>query len=122
MEEKITEIARRILGISNLEPHRSDGLYYHQVVEWKLREALAAAFQSGECQSVPNLDNLPLEDLQAYRRSIEGKRGDIWEGIKRYADLKIKAMQLRLAGDNKFVDYERTLDTLYITLERYLDW
>jgi hypothetical protein len=122
MEEKITEIVRRILGIHNLEPHQSDGLYYHQFPVWKLREALAAAFQTGECQSVPNLDSLQLEDLQAYRRSIEDRQGDVWEGIQRYADLKLKAMQLHLAGDNKALDYERTLDTLYLTLERYLDW
>ena len=122
MEEKITEIVRRILGIHNLEPHQSDGLYVHQVTIGQLREALAAAFQTGECKAVPNLDSLPLEDLQAYRRSIEDKQGDVWEGIQRYADLKIKAMQLRLAGDNQALDCERTLDLLYIALERYLDW
>jgi hypothetical protein len=122
MEEKITEIVRRILGIHNLEPHQIDGLHVHQVTIGQLREALSAAYQTGECKAVPNLDGLPLEDLQAYRQSIEDKQDDVWEGIQRYADLKIKAMQLRLAGDNQAVNYERTLDLLYITLERYLDW
>ena len=45
--EVITEIAKRVLGITILETRGSDALDIHEVAVWSLREALLAAFQAG---------------------------------------------------------------------------
>ena len=46
-EEEIGSIARRILGLETLDTRNSDGLDFHELAVWTIREALDAAFEAG---------------------------------------------------------------------------
>jgi hypothetical protein len=47
LEELLTQIAQSKLGIETLETRKSDGLDFHDVAVWCLRDALEAAFNAG---------------------------------------------------------------------------
>ena len=47
IEQLLTQIAREHLSIETLETRRSDGLDFHDVAVWCVRDALEAAFNAG---------------------------------------------------------------------------
>ncbi len=47
LEQLLTQIAQDKLGIETLETRSSDGLDFHDVAVWCLRDALEAAFNAG---------------------------------------------------------------------------
>lgn len=47
MEKQIAKIARDVLGLDTLETRKSDGLDFHDLAVWKIREALADAYLAG---------------------------------------------------------------------------
>ena len=47
LEPLLTQIAQSKLGIETLETRKSDGLDFHDVAVWCLRDALEAAFNAG---------------------------------------------------------------------------
>ena len=47
LENLLTQIAQQHLRIETLETHKSDGLDFHDVAVWCLRDALEAAFNAG---------------------------------------------------------------------------
>ena len=47
LEQLLTQIAQSKLGIETLEIRKSDGLDFHDVAVWCLRDALEAAFNAG---------------------------------------------------------------------------
>ena len=47
LEQLLTQIAQSKLGIETLETRKSDGLDFHDVAVWCLRDALEAAFNAG---------------------------------------------------------------------------
>ena len=47
IEQLLTQIAQSKLGIETLETRKSDGLDFHDVAVWCLRDALEAAFNAG---------------------------------------------------------------------------
>ena len=47
LEQLLTQIAQSKLGIETLETRKSDGLDFHDVAVWCLRDALEAAFSAG---------------------------------------------------------------------------
>ena len=50
LEQLLTQIAQSKLGIETLETRKSDGLDFHDVAVWCLRDALEAAFNAGDEQ------------------------------------------------------------------------
>jgi len=47
MDKQIAKIARDVLGLDTLETRKSDGLDFHGLAVWKIREALADAYLAG---------------------------------------------------------------------------
>ena len=47
IDQLLTRIAQQHLRIDTLETRKSDGLDFHDVAVWGLREALEAAFNAG---------------------------------------------------------------------------
>jgi hypothetical protein len=47
LDTLLTRIAREQLGIDTLEPRHSDGLDFHDLSVWQLRDALEAAYEAG---------------------------------------------------------------------------
>ena len=47
LEQLLTQIAQSKLGIETLETRKSDGLDFHDVAVWCLRDALEAALNAG---------------------------------------------------------------------------
>lgn len=47
MKDQIEKIARDVLGLDALATRKSDGLDFHGVAVWKIREALADAYLAG---------------------------------------------------------------------------
>ena len=47
LEQLLTQIAQDKLGIETLETRSSDGLDFHDVAVWCVRDALEAAFKAG---------------------------------------------------------------------------
>ena len=47
LDTLLTRIAREQLGIDTLEPRHSDGLDFHDLSVWQLRDALKAAYDAG---------------------------------------------------------------------------
>jgi len=43
----VAEIARRHLRLDTLETRHSDGLDFHELAVWSIRDALMAAFEAG---------------------------------------------------------------------------
>jgi hypothetical protein len=50
-DHAIQEIARRILSVETLEIRKSNGLDFHDVAVWNIREALEAAYEAGRRDS-----------------------------------------------------------------------
>ena len=48
--KKLEKIAAEKLGIETLETRMSDGLDFHEVAVWSLREALKAAYELGKSE------------------------------------------------------------------------
>nr|WP_241023852.1 hypothetical protein [Burkholderia sp. Ac-20365] len=46
-EQKIAEIAARVLGVNTLETRNSDSLDFHDTAVWAIKEALEAAYLAG---------------------------------------------------------------------------
>jgi hypothetical protein len=46
-DELFTLIAQRHLNIETLETRKSDGLDFHDVAVWSIKDALDAAFEAG---------------------------------------------------------------------------
>ena len=46
-DSTLREIASRILDIETLETRRSDGLDFHEVAVWLVKQALEAAYEAG---------------------------------------------------------------------------
>jgi hypothetical protein len=46
-DSTLREIASRILDIETLETRRSDGLDFHEVAVWSVKQALEAAYEAG---------------------------------------------------------------------------
>ena len=44
MNKELDRIARDVLGLATLETRKSDGLDFHDLAVWKIREALADAY------------------------------------------------------------------------------
>jgi hypothetical protein len=53
IEQLLTQIAQSKLGIETLETRKSDGLDFHDVAVWCLRDALEAAFITSPHQPLP---------------------------------------------------------------------
>ena len=47
LEQLLTQIAQSKLGIETLETRKSDGLDFHDVAVWSVKDALEAAFEAG---------------------------------------------------------------------------
>lgn len=52
MDQTLQQIARNELDIDTLETQRSDRLDFHDVAVWRLKAALAAAYQAGQQAAV----------------------------------------------------------------------
>ncbi|MCH7228581.1 DUF6900 domain-containing protein [Haloferula sp. A504] len=50
-----TRIAREVLGLDTLETRHSDGLDFHDLAVWQIREALVAAYEAGHRSATPIL-------------------------------------------------------------------
>lgn len=46
-DSTLREIASRILDIETLETRRSDGLDFHDIAVWSVKQALEAAYEAG---------------------------------------------------------------------------
>lgn len=46
-EDIFTQIAQHHLNIETLETRKSDGLDFHDVAVWSIKDALEAAFEAG---------------------------------------------------------------------------
>jgi hypothetical protein len=54
IESKLLKIAQDTLGIKSLKTRSSDGLDFHDIAVWRIKDALAAAFQAGtDCATNP---------------------------------------------------------------------
>jgi len=49
-ERIITKIAKEILDIETLQERKSDGLDFHEVSVWSLKEALEMAYKAGKAE------------------------------------------------------------------------
>lgn len=52
-ESAILTIAREALGVEALETRRSDGLDFHDLAVWSIKEALERAYEAGRCAGPP---------------------------------------------------------------------
>jgi hypothetical protein len=50
-ESTITHIARTTLGLETLETRRSDGLDFHDLAVWQIKQALQAAYEAGRANA-----------------------------------------------------------------------
>jgi hypothetical protein len=46
-DQLLTEIAKKHLGIETLDTRNSDGLDFHDVAVWCLKDALKSAYEAG---------------------------------------------------------------------------
>lgn len=58
MDKQIAKIARDVLGLDTLATRKSDGLDFHDLAVWKIREALADAYLAGMGDSQRLVDRL----------------------------------------------------------------
>ena len=65
-DEVLAAIAAEVLNIPTLETRRSDGLDFHDVAVWSVREALERAYAAGRGAAPPTKCICP-----ACRREIE---------------------------------------------------
>ena len=47
-QHAILAIAQKVLGLETLETRYSDGLDFHDMAVWRIKEALEAAFEAGQ--------------------------------------------------------------------------
>ncbi len=74
-------------------------------------------------KDVPNLDDMYVDDLEAYDKTIQDKEGEVWDEVKEYVHCKTIAMQSRMDGNvNRAIRYERSCDMIYSRIKEYLDW
>ena len=50
-DARLTEIARTTLGLETLETRRSDGLDFHDLAVWQIKQALQAAYEAGRASA-----------------------------------------------------------------------
>lgn len=48
---RLAEIARTTLGLETLETRRSDGLDFHDLAVWQIKQALQAAYEAGRASA-----------------------------------------------------------------------
>jgi len=48
MENKINDIARKVLNIKSLQSQGSDESDFHDIAVWKIKEALEEAYKAGK--------------------------------------------------------------------------
>ena len=53
LDETLADIARRVLNMPTLETRNSDGLDFHDVAVWQVREALEEAWRAGAASTEP---------------------------------------------------------------------
>ncbi len=53
LDEAFADIARRVLNIPTLETRNMDGLDFHDVAVWQVREALEEAWRAGAASKEP---------------------------------------------------------------------
>ncbi len=56
-DERIADIAAAILYVPTLETRKSDGLDFHDVAVWQIKEALELAYAEGHDAQVANAAN-----------------------------------------------------------------
>lgn len=71
LEQLLTQIAQSKLGIETLETRKSDGLDFHDVAVWCLRDALEAAFNAGveQGRKTATSDKRPTTDQEPSKPS-----------------------------------------------------
>lgn len=52
MDEALNEIAQKHLELETLEARNSDGLDFHELSVWQIKEALEAAYYAGKRDGV----------------------------------------------------------------------
>jgi hypothetical protein len=50
-DARLAEIARTTLGLETLETRRSDGLDFHDLAVWQIKQALQAAYEAGRASA-----------------------------------------------------------------------
>ena len=70
LNEILSEIAQKHLGIPTLETRKSDRLDFHDVAVWSVRDALAAAFESG-AQSRSGALELAHEPARTMKQQVD---------------------------------------------------
>ncbi|RUL89449.1 DUF6900 domain-containing protein [Tautonia sociabilis] len=53
LDRILADIARKHLGVETLEPRHSDGLDFHDLAVWRIRDALLAAYEAGAASPSP---------------------------------------------------------------------
>jgi hypothetical protein len=51
IDARLTAIARTTLGLETLETRRSDGLDFHDLAVWQIKQALQAAYEAGRASA-----------------------------------------------------------------------
>lgn len=71
-----TKIAQQYLGIETLETRNRDGLDFHDVAVWKVREALEAAYAAGQAAS-SKIRQKRIEQGGSYMAAFEARYEDL---------------------------------------------
>ncbi|TVQ61273.1 MAG: hypothetical protein EA378_09350 [Phycisphaerales bacterium] len=58
-ENTINRIAREALGIKTLETRHSDGLDFHDIAVWTMKDALERAYEAGRKAAPPSRTKCP---------------------------------------------------------------
>ena len=69
LDQLLTDIARKHLGISTLATRRSDSLDFHEVSVWGVKDALRHAYQAGVNASSQDVDQAAI--LREMREALE---------------------------------------------------
>jgi hypothetical protein len=51
VDARLEQIARTTLGLETLETRRSDGLDFHDLAVWQIKQALQAAYDAGRASA-----------------------------------------------------------------------
>jgi len=51
VDARLEQIARTTLGLETLETRRSDGLDFHDLAVWQIKQALQAAYEAGRASA-----------------------------------------------------------------------
>jgi len=65
-DNAVTRIAREALGLETLEARRMDGLDFHDLAVWSIKDALERAYEAGRTAAPPTRTTCP-----ACNRDIE---------------------------------------------------